>query len=123
MVEDRPYFSRQLFEGERFLQEVVFDIDNFVVEDGLTGVAGDEKQSGLGMQRRQFLGQLASTDVRHHDIGDGQIDYGAVTVGDGHGVQAVSGLEDGVAAKAEKLGGCAAQSFFILHQKHGFSAA
>ena len=42
MIENRPDFAGQLFQSERLLQKVVFDIDHFMVQHGLPGVARDE---------------------------------------------------------------------------------
>jgi hypothetical protein len=42
MIKDCPYFTGQLLQRERFLEEVVFDIDHIVVQHRLPGIAGDE---------------------------------------------------------------------------------
>ena len=42
MIEDCPYFTGQLFQGERFLEEVIFDVDHVVVQHCLPGIAGNE---------------------------------------------------------------------------------
>ncbi len=42
VIENRPDFAGQLFQRERLLQKIVFDIDHFMVQHGLAGIARDE---------------------------------------------------------------------------------
>jgi len=42
LIQNRPDFPGQLFQGERLLQEVGFDVDHFMIDHGLPGVAGNE---------------------------------------------------------------------------------
>src|SRR5258708_6904162 len=118
-VEDRPDFAGQLFQRERLLKEVVFDVDYSVVHYRLAGVARDEQHPGLRTQRFQFLSQLASTHVRHYDVGNCQMDRRSVILAHRQGIDAVSGFQHRIAAKPEELGGCPAQGLLILDQQHG----
>src|ERR1700722_7870729 len=66
----RPILCGELRQGERFLQEVVLPIDDFMVQNGLASVARDEQHASFWTSRLQFLSQLPSAHVRHHHIGD-----------------------------------------------------
>src|SRR5713101_2197205 len=74
VLEDRPDLAGQLFQRERFLKEVVFDIDYSMVHYRLASIARDEQHLGLRTQRFQFLRQLSSTHVRHYDVRNCQMD-------------------------------------------------
>jgi hypothetical protein len=74
VIENGANLVRQLRQREWLLQEVGFDVNDFVVKNGLAGIAGDEEQSSFGAKRIQFFRQLPSTHVGHDDIGDGQMD-------------------------------------------------
>ncbi len=78
VIENRPDFAGQLLQSERLLQKVVFDVDHFMVQHRLSGVAGDEQHPGLRPQRFQFSRQFAPAHVRHYDVGNCQVDRRAM---------------------------------------------
>jgi len=42
VIENRPDFAGQLFQSERLLQKIAFDIDYVMVQHSLAGIARDE---------------------------------------------------------------------------------
>ena len=123
MIKDRADFARQLFQSERLLQKIVFDIDNVMVQYGLTSVARDEQNSSFRAQYFQFPGQFAATHVRHHHVSDSQVDRQPVIRGDGQGIQAVPRLQHAVSTQAEKFGRRPPQRLLILDQQNSLGAA
>ena len=88
----------------------------------MAGIAREEQHSGLRAKRGQFVGQLASTEVGHHHVGDGEVNRRSVIFCDGQSLQPVSRFQHGVTTKAEKFGRSSTQSVLIFHQQQGLRA-
>src|SRR6266851_5383165 len=82
VIENGADLLRELCQSERLLQEVVFDVDHFMIQNGLAGIAGDKEHSGFRAQCIQFVRQLSPAHVGHYDIGDGQMDSRSMILGD-----------------------------------------
>jgi hypothetical protein len=55
VIENGANLVRQLRQGEWLLQEVGFDIDDFVIKNHLASIAGDEEHSRFWAKGVQFL--------------------------------------------------------------------
>src|ERR1700687_3225138 len=68
LTEGGTYLVGKLFQREGFLQEIRFDVDHFVVEHGLSRIAGDEQKLGIRPHLRKFCRQLPTAHVRHDHV-------------------------------------------------------
>src|SRR5277367_1295843 len=114
VIQNAADLIRELTQGERLLKKIGSEISYVVVDHGLPGITGDEQHPRFWTQRQQFLCQLPSAHLRHHDIGDGQMNCRRMVLRNSQSVGAISGFQDLVAAKSKEFGSGAAQSVFIL---------
>ena len=73
---------------------------------------------------QQLARELMTGDVvRHHEIGQEEMDVGTLALPDLQGFQAVAGLDDAVAVHLQKGLREAANGFLVFHEKDGLRSA
>ena len=74
----------------------------------------------FGRTAHEALRQLAPAHVRHHDVGDHQVDVVGVTLGHAQRIHAVPRLEHDVAVTAQHLARERSHGVLVLDQQHRF---
>ena len=84
----------------------------------LVGVAGHIEDLEVGAPRPQRSGQCRSAHVRHHDVGDEEIDVAAASVELLERVAAIGGLHHGMTGLTEETGEEGADIGVVFDQQH-----
>src|SRR6202140_3762066 len=63
LTEGGAHLEGKLFQREGLLQEIRFDVDHFVVEHGLSGIARNEEELSIRPHLRKFCRQLPAAHV------------------------------------------------------------
>ena len=91
------------------------------MEHGVVGVTGDEQDLEIVANGGQALGQFAAAHLRHHHVGDQQVDGALVLGADLDGVRAVGRFQHGIALAAQNLADQRADTGFVLHHQDGLN--
>ena len=83
----------------------------------LLGIARDEDDLQLRIALAKLLEQRRAVHLRHHHVGDDEVDRAAVLLEHFHGLDAVLGLEHGVAARFQAAGVERAKPLLVLDQQ------
>ena len=79
-IQHFPHFAGQRGRRERFLQKRRAGVQPALLDDGVLGVAGGEKNPRVRRQRPHPVSQFLAAHVRHDDIGEQQINVAAAAL-------------------------------------------
>ena len=86
-------------------------------------VAREEQNFALGVDQMDFLSQFTPPQMRHHDIGDEQIDGISVSLHEFQRFFPIGCLVDCIAVVFEDLSGQRSDGLFIFCDQYRFCAA
>ena len=68
LIQHFPQFMRQCGRRERFLKKCHAFVQHALMDDGILGIGGSEKNFCLQMQRMNAVGQLLAAHMWHHNV-------------------------------------------------------
>ena len=97
-------------------------VQDAMINDGIFGMSRHKEDLCAWPANRNLAGDLASTDGRHDDVGQQQIDVPGVRLAKLRDRWAVRGDQNGIAAACEDGMGQVANLFVVFDQQNGFGA-
>ncbi len=94
-----------------------------VSHDGVVGISRHEQHARVRALSDHSVGQLASPEEGHDDVGDQQMDFTVEGGADVQSFDAVGGLQHLVAARFQSSPGEQPHALFVLDQQDGFGSA
>src|SRR5437016_5001453 len=101
--DDLPDLFQQHVRSERLLDQRNARLGGVMSNDRVGRVARHEKDPRVGTKRVQLRGQLSAVHVRHHDVGEKQVDLARMRRRNGQCFLRARGLENRVAVAAKYL--------------------
>src|SRR5205085_2775867 len=123
-VECFPDFAGQLLRIERFWQEKHFRFAAVAWLKRFFEISGDKKNFGFGISRAQGIGKTAPAHLRHHQIGEKEVDFSAAVFTEQTlSVIAIGRFDYLVTETTEHAHGDMTDTDVVFENKNGFGAA